>query len=434
MNKAIADRPVRVAVVGAGHRSVAYASHALRHPDEMQIVAIAEPRDDRRAEAAKTHSVSEDMLFSSYEQLLDGEPIADAVINGTMDQMHYTTTKPLIQSGYNVLLEKPIAQKQSEVVELIDLAKQHNRVVMICHVLRYAPFYQQVKQLVSDGAIGRVISMHTKELVSYHHMATGFVRGRWNKREANPMLLAKCCHDLDIIAWLMSGVNPTRVSSAGSLIQFREENAPDGATDRCMDCPHVETCAYSAKKIHVDGGLWQEYAFEHGSTNWREMTREQKLESLRHPNNMYARCVWKCDNDVVDHQSVLVEFENGATASHDMFTATAKPGRTIHIIGDKGELEGELEDGIVYLRTFNPLSENGYEEKIFDVNTAGDGMTGGHGGGDNRLIADFVNLIRGQKTSSGHTKIEDSLSGHLIAFAADEAMLTRRIVNLTTRD
>ncbi len=299
---------------------------------------------------------------------------------------------------------------------------------MICHVLRYAPFYSRIKEAVESGAVGDIVSLRTSENVSYHHMAVGYIRGKWNRRErSTPMLLAKCCHDLDIIAWLLSGTAPVRVASFGGLKQFREENAPPGSAKRCLDgCKIEETCPYSARKNYVDSTWWEFYPWE-GVEERGKLDREQRLEYLR-KDSPFGRCVWHCDNDVVDHQSVIVEFASGATATHDMFCAVARPTRTIHVVGSRGEIEGDLEAGRIVLRKPAPQGPDlGYTEEQIELSVKGDA----HGGGDELLVGDFVSHLRGEPTSRGKTRIEDSLAGHLIAFKADEAMTGGRVVKVS---
>ena len=413
----MAQGPLTVAVVGAGHRSIIYASYAQERPDRLKVVAIAEPNEHRRNEFAKTHGIPENLCFKSYEDLAARPPVAEAVINGTMDRLHYASTCMLLERGYHVLLEKPIAPTEEEVRDLIAKAGRLKRIVMICHVLRYAPFYAKIKELVSAGEIGAITAIESREAVCYHHVAAAFVRGRWNKRSVNPMLLAKCCHDLDIVAWLMSGVPARRVSSFGSRSFFRPENAPAGAAKRCLDGCKVESaCPYSARTNYITQNLQQFYAFE-AAEHLGELTLEQKLESLK--TSPMGRCVWHCDNDVVDRQTVNIEFANGVAVSHNMFTGAAKAARTIYIQGTGGEIEGEMESGVVTLR--KPRLEPGshFHEERFDVSVAGDM----HGGGDLRLVEDFVCVLRGEQASKGATRIEDSLTGHVLAFAADRAML-----------
>jgi predicted dehydrogenase len=297
---------------------------------------------------------------------------------------------------------------------------------MIGHVLRYAPFYVAVRQRVAAGEIGEIISVRTSERVSYHHMAVGFVRGRWRRRdESNPMLLAKCCHDLDLIAWMKSGIAPRRVASFGSLMHFREDKAPAGSGTRCLvDCRIEETCPYSARKNYIEQGLWAPYAWE-CLEHIPNATVEQKLESLR-TFNPFGRCVWRCDNDVVDHQAVIAEFADGCVATHGMVTGTARPCRTIHLVGTTGEIEGVMEEGAFVLRRPDARAGHEYSEEPADVNVSADG----HGGGDMRLVQDFVRVVRGEPASLSTTTITDSVYGHLIAFAADEAMDGARVVEI----
>lgn len=418
------EGPLKVALVGAGHRGVGYSSYALRHPERMKLVAVADPRENRRIEFARQHGIPSNMQFSTHKDILSRPKIADAIINATMDKDHYSTALPLLEAGYHMLLEKPIAPTEQEVRGLISAAKGHSLTVMICHVLRYAPFYSFIKEVLVSGEVGNIVSMRTSENVSYHHMAVGYIRGKWNRSDrSTPMLLAKCCHDLDIISWLMSGISPRRVASFGGLFQFKPENAPKGSAKRCLDgCSIESTCPYSARVNYVDADHWKFYSWE-DTEEKGEMTREQKLDHMKRL-SPFGRCVWHCDNDVVDHQSVLVEFDNGVTATHDMFTATARPTRLIHIIGTRGEIEGDLEAGKIVVRKPAPRGKDlGFEERVEDVLVKGDS----HGGGDARLVADFVSVVRGEPASLGATRIEDSLNGHLLAFKADDSMLGGRV-------
>lgn len=421
-------KPVEIAVVGAGNRSLLYAKYAAAHPDEMKIVAVAEPIPTRRKLCADTYGIAPENVVATWEDLASRPKFADAVINGTMDRMHYASTVPFLRKGYHVLLEKPIAPTEEEVRGLMAEAKAAGVTVMICHVLRYAPLYRTIREILASGRIGEIMSMHTAEDVSYHHMTAAFVRGKWNKREINPIMLAKCCHDLDLLAWMFSGVSPVRVSSFGSNRMFRPENAPPGAPARCLDgCPVEATCPYSAVPNYADSDMWTMYAFEdlEGIPN---PTREQKIESLRTVSPL-GRCVYRCGCDVADRQSMIVEFENGATASHDLFTNVPMTNRTIHVVGTLGDIHGDLNSGEITLRLLDPkLPKNKFytEEKI-PTGIEGDM----HGGGDFRLVEDFVNTISGRQTSPGATRIEDSLAGHLIAFAADRAMTEHRVVEIT---
>ncbi|WP_246066946.1 Gfo/Idh/MocA family protein [Paenibacillus koleovorans] len=417
---------VTAIIVGAGHRSLVYASYAEQHPEELQIVGVADPDPVRRVKTAEKFGISETMQFESVQALAAKGKVADAIINGTMDAQHIETTIPLLEVGYDVLLEKPIGVTQEEVLRLLDTARAHGRKVMICHVLRFAPFYAEIRRRVQAGEIGDVISIQTAENVSYHHMAMGFVRGKWNNESkcGSPMLMSKCCHDLDIITWMKGGVKPVSVSSLGGLSYFRPERAPEGAGTRCLDCAIESDCDYSAKKHYLEQQLWGPYVWVHSFLGVTP-TEEEKMESLL-KSNPYGQCVWHCDNDVVDHQSVLIEFEDGSTATHVMTGGTSRPCRRIHIHGTKGEIEGVTEEGSFIVRHPDPRHGHEYSEEKVVLNVSNDM----HGGGDLRLVADFVRVLRGEAPSLSTTSLEDSIYGHLIGFNADVALHEKRVVEL----
>ncbi len=421
------DKRLTAVLVGLGHRALLYGSYALAHPDELKIVGLADPNAGRLQRAAAMFDTPSAHCFSTAEALAAQPAFADAAINGTMDRQHVPTTLPLLEAGYHVLVEKPIAPDQEALLRLLATAHRTERVLMICHVLRYAPFYVAVRERVHAGEIGDLISVTTVENVSYHHMAVAFVRGKWNRRErANPMLLAKCCHDLDIISWMKSGIAPRWVASHGSLMYFKPENAPPGSGTRCLvDCHIEEPCPYSARKHYIEQGLWKFYAWD-DLEPIENPTVEQKLASLR-GDNPYGRCVWRCDNDVVDHQSVSVEFEDGCVATHTMVGGTARPCRSLHLVGTQGEIQGTLEEGAFVVRHPDTRVPQGYAETHVEVDVAHDM----HGGGDFRLVHDFLAVLRGEPASISTTGIADSVYGHLIAYAADRAMLEHRTVEIT---
>jgi len=419
--------PLRVAIVGAGNRSSVYATYAEKEPKRMIIAAVVEPDAVRREQAGKLWGVPSANRYDSVESMLeDPELDIEAAVNGTMDTLHLETTLPLLRAGLDVLLEKPIGISREEVLRLLQAARTSGRKVMICHVLRYAPFYRGIKERIAAGDIGDILSLQTEENVSYHHMATAFVRGKWNRRDTggSSMLMAKCCHDLDIIAWFKEGTAPVKVASFGGRTFFRSERAPEGAGTRCLtDCRIEQSCPFSARKLYVERGLWGQYAWHPVERTTLHPTTEQKLASLRE-DNPYGRCVWHCDNDVVDHQTVTVEFADGSTASHAMTGGASRPCRIVHAIGTKGEIFGVLEDGFFVVRRPDPEAEGMYREETVRLDVEGDM----HGGGDLLLIDDFVNVVRGAQPSISTTSLEDSVYGHLVGFAADEAMERERVV------
>lgn len=418
-------RRITAVIVGAGHRGLCYAEYALKHPDEFRIVGVADPNEFRRRQAAEIHSIPPEMCFETADELAARPKLADAVINGTMDRYHIPTSLPLLDAGYDLLLEKPIAPTADEVMQLRDVARANDRRVMICHVLRYAPFYTAIRRKVLDGEIGELQSVQTQENVSYHHMAVGFVRGKWRREaDSTPMLMAKCCHDLDLVTWMKSGVAPRSVASFGSLTYFTPENAPQGSGTRCLaDCKIEGTCPYSARKHYIEQGLWSFYAWE--SIEGSDMSLETKLRSLRE-DNPYGRCVWHCDNDVVDHQAVIVEFADGSTATHNMVGGVSYPRRWLHLIGTNGEIEGVMDEGRFVVRHHDARAGHEYSEELVNVNVKGDG----HGGGDLRLAEDFVRVLQGEPPSISCTSLDDSVYGHLIGFAAEDSRHAHRVVRI----
>lgn len=424
MNK----KPVTAIIVGAGHRAMVYSKLALTNPELLKIVGVADPNPIRRKQCMEKFGFSEDMCFENAQELAKKGKLADTIINGTMDEQHIETAVPLLNCGYDMLLEKPFAVNEEEMRELVDCAKKNNSKVMICHVLRYTPFYYGIKKRIVDGEIGDIINIQTNEHVSYHHLSTSYVRGKWANSDKchTSMLLAKCCHDLDIIMWMMAGNKPTQISSFGNKMQFKPENAPKGAGTICMkDCPLVDTCVYSTKRLYIDHpDRWAFYVWD-ALEGIENPTIEDKIKLMK-SDSPYARCMYKCDNNVVDHQSVLINFASGATATHNMVGGSSEPRRNIHIIGTKGEIFGNFEESKFYVSKIDPSPDahNG-ECRIeeVDLNVNGDmvGAYGGHGGGDERLAEDFVKFIQGEKPSLACTSIFDSVAGHLAVYLADES-------------
>ncbi|WP_293967854.1 Gfo/Idh/MocA family protein [uncultured Eubacterium sp.] len=422
------NRPITAIIVGAGHRSFVYSELAKTNPEMLKIVGVADPNPIRRKKAMDYFGFKEDMCFENAEELEKKGKLADTVINGTMDEQHLETAVPLLNAGYDMLLEKPFAPNEEEMRQIVNCAKKNNSKVMICHVLRYTPFYYAIKERIVNGEIGDIINIQTTEHVSYHHLSTSYIRGKWANSDKchTSMLLAKCCHDLDIIMWMMSETKPKQISSFGGKFQFKPENAPKEAGTICMkDCPLVDTCVYSTKRLYIDHpDRWAFYVWD-ALEGKKNVSIEDKI-ALMKSDNPYARCIYKCDNNVVDHQSVLINFESGATGTHNMVGGSAEPRREIHIIGTKGEIFGNFEESKFTVLKIDPSPDAHNEEcdvEEVDLRVTGDmvGAYGGHGGGDERLAADFVKFIRGEKPSLACTSIFDSVAGHLSVYLADKS-------------
>lgn len=410
--------PVRAVVVGMGDRSMIYAREALRHPDRLQIVGVADVNPARVRLAREAFGIPEERCFPSAEALAAAPKFADAAINGTMDPQHVATTLPLLRRGYDVLLEKPFALNQREADALAACIRETGRRVMVCHVLRYAAFYRKLKELALSGALGRLMNIQMTEQVSYFHESVSYVRGKYASKEwcGSGLLLSKCSHDLDLMAWLMAETLPKTVSSVGSLFQFRPEMAPEGAGTHCLtDCPVERDCVYSARRLYLEhpqrwaANIWHD-------TGCEGATEEEKLAALSEPGSRYGRCVYRCGIEIVDHQSVLVGFIDGATGTFTINGGASEASRLIHLTGTKGEAFGRFEDGHFTVSLIAPEAESG--KRVYEVDAS---ARDAHGGGDQALVADFVSLVRGEAASVSCTELAQSMAGHRLAFLAEES-------------
>ncbi len=419
--------PIRAVIVGGGHRSDIYAELALKKPEKLQIVGLVDPSEKRTEYLKNKYNIPKENCFSTVEELCKRERLGELVINGTMDQLHVPTAIPTLKKGYDLLLEKPLAVSREEMDLLCEVAKENGRQVHLCHVLRYTAFYSTIKKLILDGEIGRPISLAMSEHVAYAHMGVSFVRGKWRSKSAcfAPMLLAKSCHDLDIMAWLMEPYRPMAVSSFGSNLQFAKENKPAGAPHRCYDgCPHMDTCPYSAKSNYLEHDFWSMYAF--GAAEGQALSREEKEKSLR-GNNPFGICAWDFDReDNVDHQSVNVFFDGGATATFSMVGGAARAQRSLHLVGTKGEIIGVFEDNRITVRKISPHNSDWFDERVFEIPASEEG----HAGGDIALIENFADILAGGEPDYRACDLESASDSYRIAFAAEVAKNEKRTVFL----
>lgn len=424
MKNSIVNKPLTAIIVGAGHRSMIYASLAKTDPDMLNIIGVADPDPIKRRLAAEEFGIPEDMQFYDADELASRGRIADVIINGTMDSQHIKTAVPLLRLGYDMILEKPLAVSREETELLYETAKQYGNTVYVCHVLRYAPFYRKVYEYLDR--IGDVINIQLTEHVSYHHLVVSYVRGKWRSEEecGAGMLLAKCCHDMDLMLWFAGDARPVSAASFGSDFAFSADKIPKRAGTRCLcDCEIETECPYSAKKHYIDHpDRWRFYVWD--CFSGQNPTIEDKINSLK-TDNPYGLCVYKCGHKVVDHQSVLVNFDNGMTATLNMIGGAAKAERNVHIIGTKGEIKGTFDDSVIRLRLIDqsPECKTFYTEDVIDLKIDGDksGMTGGHGGGDVELARDFVRAVRGEATSPCAPSLDVSIASHLAVFAAERS-------------
>ena len=412
------QNPATVVIVGAGSRGQTYADFIAAHPRLGKVVAVAEPREFQRGRLVQQHKIAPENIFADWRQFAKRDKLADAVIIATQDNEHTEPALALAAKGYHILLEKPMAPTAEE-CRLIETAVEKNQLIFgVCHVLRYTPFTIQLKKIIDSGAIGEIVNIQHLEPVGYWHQAHSFVRGNWrNSKESNFMLLAKSCHDLDWISYIM-GKKCAKVASFGSLKHFRKQEKPKHAGDRCLECDYEPNCAYSAKKLYLGRA-------EKGEAGWPldVLSDDVSVDGIRASlqTGPYGRCVYECDNDVVDNQVVIMDFEGGATASFTMTAFAEMAFRKTRIFGTKGELYG---DGM-NIEIYDFLTDT---KKIIDTSTAKNPLLSGHGGGDDGLMSCFleaVNEKNPEKILSGATA---SLESHLMVFAAEEARLKNQVM------
>ena len=410
------NRKLTAAFVGLGSRGNTYARAMARMPERVEIVAAADLKPDRVRRFSDTYHVPEQMRFSSAEELLRQPRLADILVIATMDRQHAPQAMAAMKKGYHLLLEKPISPVLSECMAVAREAAELKREVVVCHVLRYTPFYGRIREIIASGEIGEVVSIEAIEQVQYWHQAHSFVRGNWrNSEETSPMILQKSCHDTDILLWL-TGKHCRRVSSFGSLRHFKPEYAPAGAPARCGEhCPAYASCPFSVENCYL------RRAREDGYFGWpiNVVTPEPTLESLKEhlKNGPYGRCVYHCDNDVVDHQVVNMLLDDEITVTFSMCAFTGKGGRHIHVMGTKGDIVGIMEDERLDVRLFAGQSRTESTRRT-------DADQFGHGGGDGALVQDLVDLFEeGKERRQSLTSIHDSVESHVVALAAEASRL-----------
>jgi len=405
--------PVSVVIAGAGNRGAGYAEFAVQYPGRMKVVGVAEPREHHREKLASRCGVPRENVFSDWREMAARERFADAVIIATQDAMHEEPAVQFAQKKYDILLEKPMAPTEEACRNIVQAVKQNGVLFGVCHVLRYTQSTRTLKRMITEGKIGGVVSLSRVEPVGYWHQAHSFVRGNWrNEAESSFMLLAKSCHDLDWIRHVMDWPCH-RVASFGSLKHFRREEQPKAAADRCLECGVEANCPYSAKKIYM--GFYSK-----GHRGWPldvlvdKVDEAHLLEALR--TGPYGCCVYACDNDVVDNQAVIMEFEGGRTATFVMTAFTKAEDRRTQIYGTHGEI---LSNGPI-LKWHDFQTDKTTE---IDTNASEMNVMGGHGGGDHGIMDCFIRAVAEQDPSHVLSGPDETLESHLMVFAAERARL-----------
>lgn len=415
--------PVRIAVVGAGNRGSAYGRWAAADPQRATVVAVAEPNPVRRARFAAEHGIEPAREFTDWRELAEAGRVADAVVIATLDDDHVEPSVAFAEQGYHILLEKPIARTPQECRTITDAVEKAGVIFAVGHVLRYAPYTTGVKQIIESGRLGQIVSIQHLEPIGFWHHAHSYVRGNWRSAALSSFaLLTKSCHDIDWLQFVM-GRPITRVASFGGLTHFTPEQRPEGAGERCVDCAVESRCPYSAVRLYR--GL-----FDAGHTDWPlgavidEHTPQALEAALR--DGPYGRCVYGGQNDVVDHQVVALEFAGGASGVFTMVAFSEGGHRNTRVFGSRGELRCDGET--IEIHDFLTRQTERIPVGDFGDHTAG----GGHGGGDARLIAAFVDAVASDDPARVLSGARDSLLSHLTVFAAEDARRTGAVVTVPT--
>ena len=335
--KAQLSRELTVAIVGAGGRGWGYQGYGKRFPGTMKVVAVADLLPFRRERMAKAWNIPAERCFCDYRELLAASEkgkLADILMVTLPDHLHCDATKKGMDLGYDVLVEKPMAQSSKECLDMLAKQKETGRIVGVCHVLRYAPYYEAIKSAIDRGLVGEIMSIQHTELVDMIHTSHSYVRGNWrNSKIATPMVISKCCHDLDLINWFI-GARCTHASAEGEQRYFIPKNRPAGAPARCTDgCPHEKDCIYSALKTYVRQRRWT------APLDLPPKATDEQVTKILAA-SPYSRCVFACDNDQPEQYAAALRFENGVSVAFSYEALSRIGQRRTRIIGTKGMIEG----------------------------------------------------------------------------------------------
>jgi len=408
-------KQVTVALIGAGDRGFhCYAPYIEANPYRCKLVAVAEMDDAKRNACGDKFGIPEEMRFRDMYEMLAQPQVADALLICTSDKLHYKPALLAMEKGYHILMEKPMSTTPEQCIALEKAARDYNRVFTLCYVLRYTEFFLTIRKIIDSGAIGDVNSIVHQENIPLIDQVHSFTRGIFRNSEvACPILISHCCHDLDLISWY-AGAHCKKVASFGGLTHFKAENAPEGAPMRCLDgCPHADECPYYAPKYYLtENTAWPT------STICTDMSFEGRLKAVEE--GPYGRCIYHCDNDVCDNQTVIMEFENGVTANFSLQPFSSSSARTLKIMGTKGDIVADFEKNIIEVtdialgqKKIHVLKPSKYK----------------YGGGDHGVMEYFIGQVE-KNASGGRTCMASSLESHLIAFAADEARLSNTVVDV----
>lgn len=407
------DKPVTAVTLGAGNRGNVYGGYALQYADQLDIIGVAEPIALRNERYAKKHNIKEENRFNTWEDVFKRPKFADAIIITTPDNLHYGPCMKALEMGYDVLLEKPISPSEKECRDILNLAKKTGRIVAVCHVLRYAPYFVKLKEIMNSGVLGDIVSIQHMEPIEHIHMSHSYVRGNWhNSKQTTPIILAKSCHDLDILRWMV-GKPCTHIQAFGDLHWFTEKNAPAGSTPRCSDGCAVEAkCPYSALEIYYRKRE-RNYVFDLPEDTSKQA--DYVLQQLKTTN--YGRCVYRMDNDQPDHYTTNILFEGGLTAAFSMEAFTSYEGRRTRVMGSLGDVVGDMSSFVI-------------TDFLTGQKTEWKQSTDGHGGGDWRLAANWIQAVSKKDPSLLTSTIDQSIESHVMGFMAEESRKTKKVMDI----
>ncbi len=407
------ENKVKIAVLGAGDRGEgAYGNYVLQNRDKVEIEAVADPDKRKRVRFANAHNIDPKKIFKEWKDFFRKNIDVDGVIISTMDDMHYEPAILAIERGYNILLEKPISNNLEEILNLYKKSENHDASIIVAHVLRYTKFFQRIKEIINSNILGHLSYINYVEEIGYYHYAHSYVRGNWrNDNLTAPVILAKSCHDLDIILWL-TGKEVKDLSSTGTISYFHQGNKPKESANRCLKCKIENDCIYSAKKIYFPQKTWPTSVITEDNS-WEGINKALK-------EGPYGRCIFSCDNNVPDTQSVDLILENSIIVQFTLTAFTGDITRRIKIYGSHGELEADLGKGFIKIKDFRGTNRT---EKIYSG-------SGGHEGGDHGLMNHFVSVCQGRGIQNNSiSTLSNSIESHLLAFAAEEAREIKKRIN-----
>ena len=407
------DKPITVITCGAGSRGNVYGNYAVQYPAQLDVVGVAEPVAIRNERYAKKHNIKDENRFKTWEDVFKRPKFADAILITTPDNLHYGPCMKALEMGYHVLLEKPISPSEKECRDILAMTKKTGKIVAVCHVLRYAPYFEELRKIMQSGMLGKVVSIQHIEPIEHTHMSHSYVRGNWhNSKETTPIILAKSCHDLDILRWML-GKQSKSIHALGDVSWFKKANAPEGSTARCTDGCKVEaTCPYSALKIYYRERK-RTYVFD--MPEEKEKHADHIMEKLKTTN--YGRCVYRMENDQPDLYTTNILFEDAVTCSFSMEAFTSYEGRRTRVMGSLGDIVGDMTTMI-------------HTDFLTGKKTEWKNATDMHGGGDWRLVANWIEAISKNDASLLTSTIDASIESHLMGFAAEQSRKENKVVEI----